>query len=83
LIFEIGKINIIFAENKMDMATLRINYDANNKNAKNLVVYLMSLDFIEVKTVGSTSIDRSMEDLKNGRFYEAKDGADLIKQCLN
>lgn len=30
-----------------------------------------------------TSIDRSMEDLKNGRFYEAKDGADLIKQCLN
>ena len=50
--------------------TIMIEKDAQRQKAK-------------FKAELQTSIDRSMEDLKNGRFYEAKDGADLIKQCLN
>lgn len=43
-----------------------------------------SIDGVEIERRRKrNSIEMSLDDKKNGRVYRAKDGKDLIKQCLN
>ena len=69
------------------MATLTISYDGRNKAARSIVEILRSLDFFQIsetplKSHRKTGIELAYEDVAAGRVYSAKDGADLIRQCL-
>ncbi len=67
------------------MATYIIRINERTKTGKNLVALLRSLDEI----VKFTSIDQnsginaSIEDVKKGNVYKAKDAEDLINSCLS
>ena len=46
---------------------------------------LNSLEGVKVKRVlrhKKTGLELALDDVKEGRVYSAKDGEDLIKQCL-
>ena len=69
------------------MATMTITYDGRNKTARAIVEMLRSLDFFSVtetpaKPRRKSGIELAYEDVAAGRVYHAKDGADLIRQCL-
>lgn len=66
------------------MATLTLNYDGRNKTARSIVEMLRSLDIFHVVETPSrkSGIEQALEDVAAGRVYRAKDGADLIRQCL-
>ena len=69
------------------MATLTLNYDGRNKTARSIVEILRTLDFFSItetpaKSKFKSGIDMAYEDVAAGRVYHAKDGADLIRQCL-
>ena len=66
------------------MATATITYDGRNKLARSVMDFIRSLDvFTVVETPKRKSgIELALEDVKEGRVYRAKDGADLIRQCL-
>lgn len=66
------------------MATLTLNYDGRNKTARSIVEMLRSLDIFHVVETPArkSGIEQALEDVAAGRVYRAKDGADLIHQCL-
>ncbi len=68
------------------MATMTIHYDARNKDARFLADFIRSLSYVTVeeRTEKPTknALDRADDDIKAGRVYKAKDGHDLIEQCL-
>ena len=64
------------------MATLTINYDAQNKNITLLLDVIMNLGATTVNTTDEKGIDEALEDVKKGRVYSAKDAKSLINQCL-
>ena len=69
------------------MATMTISYDGRNKAARSIVEMLRSLDFFSIteapaKPKRKSGIELAYEDVAAGRVYRAKDGADLIRQCL-
>ena len=69
------------------MATMTISYDGRNKAARSVVEILRSLDFFNIteapaKPRRKSGIELAYEDVAAGRVYRAKDGADLIRQCL-
>ena len=66
------------------MATLTLNYDGRNKTARSIVEMLRSLDIFHVVETPArkSGIEQALEDVAAGRVYRAKDGADLIRQCL-
>ncbi|MCQ2315100.1 MAG: hypothetical protein MJZ85_00220 [Bacteroidales bacterium] len=68
------------------MATMTIHYDARNKDAQFLANFIKSLSYVTVEDVAEkpkkNALDRADDDIKAGRVYKAKDGHDLIEQCL-
>lgn len=68
------------------MVTMTVHYDERNKDAQFLANIIRSVSYMRVEDVKKTkknSLDRSLDDLKAGRVFEAKDGKDLLEQCLN
>jgi hypothetical protein len=71
------------------MATITLTYNARNRLAQKTLDYVLSLGVFENSTIDSkvrgrkTGLEEAMEDVKNGRVYEAKDADDLIRQCLD
>ena len=63
------------------MATVTINYDARNKNITSLLKVIMNLGATSVKKTRKTGIEEALNDVKNGRVYEAKDAESLINKC--
>ena len=66
---------------------MTISYDGRNKTARSIVEMLRSLDFFSItetpaKPKRKSGIELAYEDVAAGRVYRAKDGADLISQCL-
>ena len=64
------------------MATLTINYDAQNENITRLLEVIMNLGATSVTTTNKTGIEEALEDVENGRIYSAKNAENLINQCL-
>ena len=60
-----------------------IEYDGRNTALVQLMELFITLGgrFVESNS-RKNSIDRSIEEFKSGKYHEAKDGKDLIKQCL-
>lgn len=60
-----------------------IEYDGHNSALVQVMQLFETLGgrFVE-SGVRKNSIDRSIEELNNGQYHVAKDGKDLIKQCL-
>ena len=64
------------------MATYTITVNERTKTGKNLVELLRSMkDVVSIDTKLS-GIEESIEDIKKGRVYKAKNADDLFKQCL-
>ncbi|MBR6092027.1 MAG: hypothetical protein IKQ09_04345 [Bacteroidales bacterium] len=63
-----------------------VTFNPKDRNAVHIIDMMRLMDFFSVtdaKPVESkNSIDRSIEEIKNGKYHVAKDGKDLIKQCL-
>ncbi|MDR0334014.1 MAG: hypothetical protein LBI15_11205 [Dysgonamonadaceae bacterium] len=64
------------------MATVTLKYDARNKNISALLDVIMNLGAVSVDKPRKTGLDESIEDIKMGRVYTAKNAKDLIAQCL-
>jgi len=50
------------------MATIILDYDARNVNAKKTLDYILSMGFFKVKTQ-KTSIEKAFEDIEKGRIH--------------
>ena len=79
------KLNI--TKHKDTMAQVILSYDGRNKTARSIVEILRSLECFHItettpKSRRKSGIDLAMEDVAAGRVFQAKDGADLIRQCL-
>lgn len=74
----------IFVIKILDMATYNITINEKTRSGKKLVALLESLSevvaFTEVKK--KKGIDEALDDIKNGRVFEAEDAKDLIDKCL-
>ena len=59
---------------------------ANLQNSDNQTVINSTIMIAELETTTKSrrksGIDLAMEDVAAGRVFQAKDGADLIRQCL-
>lgn len=65
----------------MTELTLRISDESLVPMLRKLI---NSIDGVEIERHRKRNgIEMSLDDKKNGRVYRAKDGKDLIKQCLN
>ncbi len=69
------------------MATMTISYDGRNKTARSIIELLRTMDIFHIteapaKPRRKSGIELAYEDVAAGRVYRAKDGADLIRQCL-
>ena len=66
------------------MATMTISYDGRSKAARSIVEMLRHADFFTImeEPKRKSGIELAYEDVAAGRVYRAKDGADLIRQCL-
>jgi len=65
------------------MATYSITVNDRTVAGKSLLQYLANLGMNPEKTSArKNGLDRAIEDIAAGRFSYAKDGADLIRQCL-
>lgn len=64
------------------MATYTITINERTKAGKNLVAFLSSLKDVVSIDSKISGIEESIEDIKHGRVYKAKNATDLIKQCL-
>jgi hypothetical protein len=66
------------------MATYTITINEKSRAGKKLVALLESLSevvaFTEVRKV--KSLNEALDDVKNGRVFEAKNAKDLIDKCL-
>ncbi len=64
------------------MATITLEYDARNSFAKKTIDYILSLGIFSTGEKHKTSFEKSQEDIKCGRVFTAKNGKDLVNQCL-
>ena len=65
------------------MATITLEYDARNSFAKKTIDYILSLGIFSIsEKKHQTSFEKSQEDIKYGRVFTAKNGKDLVNQCL-
>ena len=69
------------------MATMTITYDGRNKTARSIMELLRTMDIFHIteapaKSRRKSGIELAYEDVAAGRVYRAKDGADLIRQCI-
>lgn len=65
------------------MATYSLKINERTKKGKLLIDFLKTLDGVEIKKQKSlNALDESIEDVKKGRVYKAKNAADLINSCL-
>ena len=66
------------------MATLTLSYDARNRAARSIVEMLRNADFFTIVETPKrkSGIELAYEDVAAGRVHHAKDGADLVRQCL-
>ena len=65
---------IIFAEMKLNnktMATITLNYNTRNTQAKNLLNYVLSTGLLTPKIENKSGLEKALEDLENGRVYHA------------
>ena len=69
------------------MPTMTITYDGRNKTARSIMELLRTMDIFHITEASAkprrkSGIELAYEDVAAGRVYRAKDGADLIRQCL-
>jgi hypothetical protein len=67
------------------MATITLDYDDKDLNAKNALDLLFSLNLIRLrkeKKPKKSGIDLALEDVRKGRVYTAKNTKDLMKQTV-
>ncbi len=64
------------------MAQITLEYDARNAFAKKTIDYILSLGIFSINGKHQTSFEKSQEDIKRGRVFTAKNGKDLVNQCL-
>jgi hypothetical protein len=66
------------------MATYTITINEKSKAGKNLAAFLRSskdvISFREARK--DPDLEEALEDVRQGRVFEAKDADDLIRQCL-
>ncbi|MDR2836479.1 MAG: hypothetical protein LBV69_09890 [Bacteroidales bacterium] len=72
------------------MATVTINYDARNKDAKKALEFLATLDYFTIEKeknrnikVKKTGFEQGIEDLEAGRYVVAASGREAIEKILN
>jgi len=53
------------------MATITLNYNTHNKQAKNLLNYVLSTGLLIPKAENQSGLARAFEDLEKGRVYHA------------
>jgi hypothetical protein len=53
------------------MATITFKYRENNKQAKNLLNYILSTGLLVPEITENSGIVKALEDLKKGRIYHA------------
>lgn len=74
----------IFVIKILAMATYNITINEKTRAGKKLVALLESLSevvsFTEVKP--NKSMNEALDDIKNGRLFEAENAKDLIDKCL-
>lgn len=69
------------------MTTGTLTFDENTTAGKILLSVLKaSPEYVfkieKTKKHRKSSLDKSLDDLEAGRVFEAKDGKDLVRQCL-
>jgi len=69
---------------KKNMATYTININESTKEGKSILALFKSLSSISFikKTEKTPSIDISLKEARQGKTHKAKDGFDLIENCL-
>lgn len=66
------------------MATITISYDSRNKTAQAVVKFIESLGVFKIlkdDELNRTTV-KAIEEARAGKTFKAKDGYDLIDQCL-
>lgn len=63
------------------MATYTITINERTKFGKSVIEFLRNIGAI-VEKKEECSLDKSIAEYKAGKTYKAKDGHDLIEQCL-
>ena len=64
------------------MATVTLEYNPRTKGAVDFLNRIRESGFFTIKTASKTKsgMEESMEDLRMGRIYKAKDVEDLFRQ---
>ena len=63
------------------MDTLQAQYDTHSTSVRRLVRSSVLMP-MPVRSIRKSGLDEATEDIKAGRIYTAKNGEDLIRQCL-
>ena len=51
------------------MATITLNYDAHNLQAKNALNYILSTGLFALDNIRKTGLEEAFEDIEKGRVY--------------
>ncbi len=65
----------------MTQLTVSIEDDSKLEQIKQAISLIRGVSSVTLKRQRKNGMDRAIEDLKNGRVYEAKSVEDLINQC--
>ncbi|MBQ6032025.1 MAG: hypothetical protein IJL29_03265 [Prevotella sp.] len=65
----------------MTQLTVSIEDVSKLEQIKQAISLIRGVSSVTLKRQRKTGMDRAIEDLKNGRVYEAKSVEDLINQC--
>ena len=65
----------------MTQLTVSIEDVSKLEQIKQAISLIRGFSSVTLKRQRKTGMDRAIEDLKNGRVYEAKSVEDLINQC--
>ena len=66
------------------MATITLDYDARNIQAKKTLDFILSIGFFKARhsSKGKNSLERAFEDIENGRITRIIDPNNLYEECL-
>ena len=65
----------------MAQLTVSIEDASMHDQIRQAISLLRGVTSVTLKRQAKTGMDRAIEDIKNGRVYEASSVKDLIKQC--
>lgn len=65
----------------MSQLTVTIEDSSMVEQIKQAISLLKGVSSVKLKRPSKTSMDRAIDDIKNGRVYEASSVEDLISQC--